>query len=141
MSDRRSCIVATTARSSQRQPSALASCFASAHPALRVLPPSVPFRSGACLGYLPCCLSCRASDTKKRSRFPDSVDLRSAVSFIGSVACARQRANYLYEASFGFALLLARDMPILDSGTARSEERRVGKECVRTCRSRWAPYH
>src|SRR3546814_4508744 len=24
---------------------------------------------------------------------------------------------------------------------ARSEERRVGKECVRTCRSRWAPYH
>src|SRR3546814_8000187 len=26
-------------------------------------------------------------------------------------------------------------------GTARSEERRVGKECVRTCRSRWAPYH
>src|SRR3546814_20310501 len=24
---------------------------------------------------------------------------------------------------------------------ARSEERRVGKECVSTCRSRWAPYH
>src|SRR3546814_19211702 len=23
----------------------------------------------------------------------------------------------------------------------RSEERRVGKECVRTCRSRWTPYH
>src|SRR3546814_14084140 len=29
-------------------------------------------------------------------------------------------------------------------GTAwfgRSEERRVGKECVSTCRSRWSPYH
>src|SRR3546814_12751278 len=24
---------------------------------------------------------------------------------------------------------------------ARSAERRVGKECVSTCRSRWAPYH
>src|SRR3546814_12771542 len=24
---------------------------------------------------------------------------------------------------------------------ARSEERREGKECVRTCRSRWSPYH
>src|SRR3546814_11898293 len=24
---------------------------------------------------------------------------------------------------------------------ARSEERRVGKECVGTCRSRWSPYH
>src|SRR3546814_15566122 len=25
--------------------------------------------------------------------------------------------------------------------TQRSEERRVGKECVRTCRSRWSPDH
>src|SRR3546814_15936415 len=24
---------------------------------------------------------------------------------------------------------------------ARSEERRVGQECVSTCRSRWSPYH
>src|SRR3546814_10125325 len=27
------------------------------------------------------------------------------------------------------------------SATMRSEERRVGKECVSTCRSRWSPYH
>src|SRR3546814_15541517 len=26
------------------------------------------------------------------------------------------------------------------SGTPRSEERRVGKECVSTCRSRWSPF-
>ena len=25
--------------------------------------------------------------------------------------------------------------------TKRSEERRVGKECLRLCRSRWSPYH
>ena len=25
--------------------------------------------------------------------------------------------------------------------TMRSEERRVGKECTMTCRSRWSPYH
>src|SRR3546814_8627830 len=25
--------------------------------------------------------------------------------------------------------------------SGRSEERRVGKECVSTCRSRWSPYH
>src|SRR3546814_14231993 len=37
--------------------------------------------------------------------------------------------------------------PDLESATeaelvaARSEERRVGKECVRSCRSRWAAYH
>src|SRR3546814_14504623 len=27
------------------------------------------------------------------------------------------------------------------AGAPRSEERRVGKECVSTCRSRWSPYH
>src|SRR3546814_14266286 len=32
--------------------------------------------------------------------------------------------------------------PVLDPGRGRrSEERRVGKECVSTCRSRWSPYH
>src|SRR3546814_7096782 len=29
----------------------------------------------------------------------------------------------------------------LQSARRRSEERRVGKECVSTCRSRWSPYH
>src|SRR3546814_3166376 len=28
-----------------------------------------------------------------------------------------------------------------DNSPLRSEERRVGKECVSTCRSRWSPYH
>src|SRR3546814_13165657 len=31
--------------------------------------------------------------------------------------------------------------PDLGIEVLRSEERRVGKECVRTCRSRWSPYH
>src|SRR3546814_3203590 len=30
---------------------------------------------------------------------------------------------------------------VLKGGIARSEERRVGKECVSACRSRWSPYH
>src|SRR3546814_4487495 len=29
----------------------------------------------------------------------------------------------------------------LELAPQRSEERRVGKECVSTCRSRWSPYH
>src|SRR3546814_20148427 len=35
------------------------------------------------------------------------------------------------------------DRPLRLVGTSwpRSEERRVGKECVSTCRSRWSPYH
>src|SRR3546814_19679371 len=31
--------------------------------------------------------------------------------------------------------------PFAPDATHRSEERRVGQECVRTCRSRWARYH
>src|SRR3546814_4465720 len=30
---------------------------------------------------------------------------------------------------------------IRNLGRLRSEERRVGQECVSTCRSRWSPYH
>src|SRR3546814_17872528 len=29
----------------------------------------------------------------------------------------------------------------IHDNAGRSEERRVGKECVSTCRSRWSPYH
>src|SRR3546814_15596979 len=29
----------------------------------------------------------------------------------------------------------------IDTPDDRSEERRVGKECVSTCRTRWSPYH
>src|SRR3546814_4378942 len=39
-------------------------------------------------------------------------------------------------ANIGWNLLL-----VLSIGSGRSEERRVGKECVSTCRSRWSPYH
>src|SRR3546814_12152054 len=35
------------------------------------------------------------------------------------------------------ALLMQHAWP----GNVRSEERRVGKRCVSTCRSRWSPYH
>src|SRR3546814_20573502 len=31
--------------------------------------------------------------------------------------------------------------PFQNRNRRRSEERRVGKECVSTCRSRWSPYH
>src|SRR3546814_18673781 len=37
--------------------------------------------------------------------------------------------------------LLGLDARVTDCNAARSEERRVGKECVSTGRSRWSPYH
>src|SRR3546814_8646011 len=38
-----------------------------------------------------------------------------------------------------FSVPHLRRVSIVD--VVRSEERRVGKECVSTCRSRWSPYH
>src|SRR3546814_12692067 len=38
-----------------------------------------------------------------------------------------------------YSYLVANDRELL--AKFRSEERRVGKECVSTCRSRWSPYH
>ena len=39
------------------------------------------------------------------------------------------------------AALAVRVQVRLQTISDRSEERRVGKECSRTCRSRWSPYH
>src|SRR3546814_10719001 len=47
------------------------------------------------------------------------------------------RASGSDDRLFGFEQ--GRRLPDFDLG--RSEERRVGKECVSTCRSRWSPYH
>src|SRR3546814_20279404 len=38
-------------------------------------------------------------------------------------------------------LAVQRGLPEVIRTDNRSEERRVGKECVSTCRSRWSPYH
>ena len=37
--------------------------------------------------------------------------------------------------------LAGRTVSEVPFGSVRSEERRVGKECTATCRSRWSPYH
>src|SRR3546814_18915601 len=40
-----------------------------------------------------------------------------------------------------FYAVLAPALALRPVFCARSEERRVGKECVSPCRSRWSPYH
>src|SRR3546814_14092243 len=48
-----------------------------------------------------------------------------------------RRALRLYPALIVFLISYVVIAPIV----YRSEERRVGKECVSTCRSRWSPYN
>src|SRR3546814_20642079 len=43
-------------------------------------------------------------------------------------------------AGFGLGLIEGLTKVFYDPASSRSEERRGGKECVSTCRSRWRPY-
>src|SRR3546814_15251475 len=58
------------------------------------------------------------------------VDFAYWLYYIRQMATALQ--NFVEDAPLERARAIAR---------GRSEERRVGKECVSTCRSRWSPYH
>src|SRR3546814_17286488 len=56
---------------------------------------------------------------------------------------AQALASLKAHPSWSAALAVLPNNPLPDAivVTLRSEERRVGKECVNTCRSRWSPYH
>ena len=47
----------------------------------------------------------------------------------------------LYSFESNFLPLTLPETHVVKPITDRSEERRVGKECVQPCRSRWSPYH
>src|SRR3546814_8659619 len=53
----------------------------------------------------------------------------------------RQEIQELRVVSVAMRDRLLEDRGIGGHAGDRSEERRVGKECVSTCRSRWSPYH
>src|SRR3546814_18199335 len=74
--------------------------------------------------------------------FTPSLGVSSA--HIDNAGAAREVMESLYAMGHrDIALVLGPpDSPLTrDRLVGRSEERRVGKECVSTCRSRWSPYH
>src|SRR3546814_5133672 len=60
----------------------------------------------------------------------------------GTAAIAPHPHPLSVEEALGANILFAHDLMAQHPLPAlRSEERRVGKACVSTCRSRWSPYH
>ena len=59
-----------------------------------------------------------------------------AIAKDGAMACVTLGVIIAMSILFGAEL-----GPKADPTTTRSEERRVGKECLTQCRSRWSPYH
>src|SRR3546814_14916898 len=78
----------------------------------------------------------RCSQADSRSTNGSSLLGRSGTLNCGSIVSDRR-----------YLRIVLRDNPVrrtisrIDRWSRRSEERRVGKECVSTCRSRWAAYH
>src|SRR3546814_9325408 len=64
--------------------------------------------------------------------------MRGAVSIFSANLCNRAK-NVV--AHVGLSYCPARVIGVAASVVCRSEERRVGQECVSTCRSRWSQYH
>src|SRR3546814_16214490 len=56
-------------------------------------------------------------------------------------AVVRRHAVVRHRAQAQHHLGLDRTRTAVEDQRVRSEERRVGNECVSTCRSRWSPYH
>src|SRR3546814_5259504 len=58
-----------------------------------------------------------------------------------SVAVGRFHRLSIWNLLRGFYLFVLRGKPVVTKTERRSEERRVGKKRVSTCRSRWSQYH
>src|SRR3546814_6192116 len=95
----------------------------------------------------PCLVICPASVTTAQLMDPDPSHLQLKFAIIqsrhpelvsGSIMPQTMRPN-------GEEWMLKQvqhdGMPPRTSVDRKSEERRVGKECVSTCRSRWSPFH
>src|SRR3546814_13956464 len=63
----------------------------------------------------------------------------ATVTAVASLLALPAFVGEAHAAAKAFSSLHVEDFIASEGG--RSEERRVGKECVSTCRSRWSPYH
>src|SRR3546814_14680865 len=74
----------------------------------------------------------------RRQRHPARLTAADQIATHGDKGCAAFRPKRRNDAGSTCTPVTTGKNRLLD---LRSEERRVGKECVSTCRSRWSPYH
>src|SRR3546814_20994887 len=75
-------------------------------------------------------------DTPPSNQYADVLRVAAATGY--ALIVARKHVTFMQDVDALTAQLNASQVSVAGM---RSEERRVGKECVSTCRSRWSPYH
>src|SRR3546814_14052752 len=75
-------------------------------------------------------------DLDETQRVVDDL-IKDGVSGIIALGTVGENNSLMYEEKIATLTAIVEAV----AGRVRSEERRVGKECVSTCRSRWSPYH
>src|SRR3546814_5059996 len=75
------------------------------------------------------------------SIFPAALAIVALIGVLGDGAAVVDRLLSLVGRVAPSAVTETLRLPLAEIADARSAERRVGKECVSTCRSRWLPYH
>src|SRR3546814_12413140 len=77
-----------------------------------------------------------------RAKYGHEHDIRAEIDRKSGEVRLRRYREVIDEVENEFTQILTKDAQARKEGIQpRSEERRVGKECVSTCRSRWSPYH
>src|SRR3546814_4067510 len=91
------------------------------------------------------CSSDLIEEAIERMRSPKNNGFTASFDMLGEAARTFDDAEHYYAAYREAIQAVGREgeagHSISVKLSARSEEGRVGKECVRTCRSRWSPYH
>src|SRR3546814_14731500 len=77
-------------------------------------------------------------NTKRKAEAVDAANPRAGNAFGHIIELTPPNGDH-GQPTFRWDLLVVAGDPARPE-VGRSEERRVGKECVSTCRSRWAPY-
>src|SRR3546814_13439771 len=94
------------------------------------------FRRYHLFGYDSCYFDREATEEKAKNGLPKWFEVE-----VGNRKFITDAELLAQCQDFGKMLDLGRDIFAEMEVYGRSEERRVGKECVSTCRSRWSPYH
>src|SRR3546814_17546354 len=77
---------------------------------------------------------------RPHTRMPNQMTVSVAADTMGVRAFGQNVPAWTWLAEWSWCCRSSATMAEMAATAARSDERRVGKECVSTCSSRWSPY-